>query len=161
MSVYTWVIRTYYHGRFFLMKQLGFFPSYDEKNLRPVIMLVMEFGVQPPTPPSLTLSTLVKTKERAKSSGADERTRFAQARSVTTPPTRKRERSLDVSDRTPSKVVVLEMGQHDYTPPAVHPQYDIFAYGCSNTVYKVIKPDEKKLYVFLFATWDRLIEHPR
>ncbi|THH06221.1 hypothetical protein EW146_g9684 [Bondarzewia mesenterica] len=43
----------------------------------------------------------------------------------------------------------------------VHPRYNIYAYGCSGTIYKGIMPEDKDTYVSLLASRDLLSEHPR
>lgn len=45
--------------------------------------------------------------------------------------------------------------------PTSHYRYQIFAYGCSSTLYKVIKPDEKITYALLLQTSGFFPEHAR
>ncbi|KDQ14213.1 hypothetical protein BOTBODRAFT_175000 [Botryobasidium botryosum FD-172 SS1] len=45
--------------------------------------------------------------------------------------------------------------------PAAHPRYTFHAYGCSDTVYKGIKLDERDDYMMLLATRSFLDEHAR
>lgn len=61
---------------------------------------------------------------------------------------------------TPSKLEIPAQGRHRY-PTDVHPRYSIFAYGCSDTVYGVIAPDERARYQNILASRDFLHEHPR
>jgi hypothetical protein len=46
-------------------------------------------------------------------------------------------------------------------PRDMHARYSIFAYGCSNTVYRVIHPDEMASYQSLLASRDFLGAHHR
>ncbi|KZP24260.1 hypothetical protein FIBSPDRAFT_1012129 [Athelia psychrophila] len=58
---------------------------------------------------------------------------------------------------TPSKLDIAAQGH----ATDVHPRYSIFAYGCSDTVYGVIAPDERARYQNILASRDFLHEHPR
>ncbi|OCH83655.1 hypothetical protein OBBRIDRAFT_526324 [Obba rivulosa] len=42
-----------------------------------------------------------------------------------------------------------------------HPRYNIYAYGCSNRIYKVISAEERVLYHLLLANKDLFAEYPR
>jgi hypothetical protein len=64
------------------------------------------------------------------------------------------------STTTPSKLDVTKQGRLRH-PRDTHPRFSIFAYGCSNTVYKGISPDQRATYQYLLASRDFLTEHPR
>ena len=64
------------------------------------------------------------------------------------------------STTTPSKLDVMKQGRLRHARDT-HPRFSIFAYGCSNTVYKGISPDQRATYQYLLASRDFLAEHPR
>jgi hypothetical protein len=63
---------------------------------------------------------------------------------------------------SPSKVIVPKPGlKHHKAGKETHVRFNIFAFGCSSTIYKVILQHEKSRYAFLLATRDFLTEHAR
>ncbi|KAH7920465.1 hypothetical protein BV22DRAFT_1181105, partial [Leucogyrophana mollusca] len=65
------------------------------------------------------------------------------------------------SKTTPSKLHIPQQPQRISRAAKKHPRYSIFAYGCSNTVYRVIENESRLLYKSLLANKDFLDEHPR
>jgi len=61
---------------------------------------------------------------------------------------------------TPSKMYNPHYGQRHH-PKKGHARYNIFAYGCSPTVYRGIDAAHKALYALLLSSRDFLGEHPR
>lgn len=103
---------------------------------RPYISLVMELGVQNTRYPDATTPTISAVRK---------------SRQSTT--------QVQVT-KTPSKVIAPRQGRLHHAVDC-HPRYSIFAYGCSNTVYKGIRPSQRAIYQFLLASRDFLDEHPR
>jgi hypothetical protein len=68
--------------------------------------------------------------------------------------------ALSASTTTPSKLDVMKQGRLRHAQDT-HPRFSIFAYGCSNTVYKGISPNQRATYQYLLAPRDFLAEHPR
>jgi hypothetical protein len=64
------------------------------------------------------------------------------------------------STTTPLRLDVLKQGRLRHARDT-HPRFSIFAYGCSNAVYKGISPDQRATYQYLLASRDFLAEHPR
>jgi hypothetical protein len=121
-------------------RTLKFFPDVSPAGApttrRPYISLVMELGVQnKPSPDAMT-----STKAAAR-------------------PPRQSTSQAHVM-KTPSKVVALGQGRLRRAADC-HPRYSIFAYGCSDTVYKGIRPSQRAVYQYLLASRDFLDEHPR
>ncbi|KAF8579397.1 hypothetical protein K439DRAFT_1525242 [Ramaria rubella] len=134
---------------------IRFFPTASETTSagvdgsnRPYIALVMELGVQAPLNPQAR--THAKARARFKPNPKP-------ARSVDP---EKRQRMQPDMQQTPSKIFLPQQGRLKYAK-ASHPRYSIFAYGCSDTVYKVIDRNEKVTYTLLLASRDFLGEHPR
>ncbi|KAF8592712.1 hypothetical protein K439DRAFT_1656117 [Ramaria rubella] len=120
--------------------------------LRPYITLIMDLGVQRPntqakTPFKVHELPQPKPKPKPKSKSKPKPKR------ETTPKGKSQE-------GTPSRLDVSQPGQLHH-PNVTHPRYSIYAYGCSNKVYKGIYPDDKAKYAFLLASRNFLGEHPR
>ncbi|KIL67470.1 hypothetical protein M378DRAFT_9260 [Amanita muscaria Koide BX008] len=117
-------------------KTIKFFPHSEstKASQRPYITLAMELGIQPSNS-----NTSEPTKDKGKKCGSPG--------------------TSQLKWQTPSKITIAEPGRQHY--PSAHPQYRIFAYGCSNTVYKVITSTQWEKYQFLLASEDFLADHPR
>ena len=112
-------------------KAINFFPRSEspEASRRPYIGLVMELGIQPLSSASTPKPTKGKGKKRTTTR--------------TVPGPSKPRSTQPKTQQTPSKVRILGPGQIHH-PSSEHPRYSIFAYGCSNTVYKGITPHNGK-----------------
>lgn len=75
-------------------------------------------------------------------------------------------------DFTPSSLTITRFGDREQPSRDAkadstnktrsdHPRYQIFAYGCSSTIYKSIKANEKSEYAFLMKTSEFFPEHAR
>ncbi|EJD35822.1 hypothetical protein AURDEDRAFT_175096 [Auricularia subglabra TFB-10046 SS5] len=126
------------------------FVSRTDRRTRPYCMLLMELATYQP----------VKDK-KAKAAQA------AQAPPVTP---RKQHQTAPPAAPTPSGLTLKEpaprTSPREKNPNEPHPRYNIKAYGCSNTVYGVIDPDNdgpggKAKYSQLLGTRDFEDEHPR
>ena len=126
---------------------VGLFPTglKGDNDTRPYITLVMELGMQPPLNPNAKTPAKVRNKPRPKKIPS----LLAESQHVD-----------EAGSRTPSKVVLPRQGRLSQ-PTATHPRYNIFAYGCSNTVYEVIDPGQNDKYAYLLASREFLGEHPR
>ena len=115
-------------------------------SYRPYVSLIMDLGVQPKLYEKAQTSTIFKPDLSSSK----------KSRSRTPPP------SEGVPDHTtPSKVVIPEFGTRHHPPPDGHARYNIFAYGCSPTVYRGIDAAHKPSYALLLSSRDFLGEHPR
>ena len=75
-------------------------------------------------------------------------------------PTKEPPKSVPSGGTSPSRLDVMSQG-HLHHARDTHPRFSIFAYGCSNTVYKGISPEQRNIYQHLLASRDFLTEHPR
>jgi hypothetical protein len=119
--------------------------STDDPSRRPYISMIMELGVQPRVPGVAETSTIFQGKKSAAS----------QKRPKTPPPTK----HVHVHE-TPSKIHVPQHGAKHH-PVEGHARYNIFAYGCSPTVYRGINDLSNAKYALLLRSRDFLGEHPR
>lgn len=131
---------------------INFFPKNSEqcthgsisKAYRPYVSLVMELGVQPKI-----------------SEGARTATEYKGGRSLSkqgrpsTPPN-----SGGPYHATPSRMVIPKAGTTHH-PKERNTRYQIFAYGCSPSVYRGIDEPRKASYALLLSSRDFLGEHPR
>ncbi|OCH87738.1 hypothetical protein OBBRIDRAFT_805843 [Obba rivulosa] len=66
---------------------------------------------------------------------------------------------------SPAHAILKALGEREGLRSAdqelKHPRYNIYAYGCSNRIYKVISAEERVLYYLLLADQDLFAEHPR
>jgi hypothetical protein len=138
--------------------EINFFPKILEKCThgftggslyRPYVSMVMELDVQPRLPGTAQTSTIYPWNSAgSKKPPHEERPR--------TPPPAE---SLPHGD-TPSKMHIPQHGTlHD--PKETHARYNIFAYGCSPTIYRGIDEVDKSKYALLLSSRDFLGEHPR
>ncbi|THH04277.1 hypothetical protein EW146_g10218 [Bondarzewia mesenterica] len=122
-------------------EDISFFSTSNSftEDRRPYCTIVMELGVQP---------AILEHASKAK----------------------KGVRNLHTQDDTqtsPSRVDIKQVARRKLRSAAeartklVHPRYNIYAYGCSGTVYKGIMLEDKDKYAFLLASHDLLSEHPR
>lgn len=140
---------------------LKFFPDYvpltPESELdparRPYITIIMELGVQNLPSFKSRIPRKVAVNRQPPSAAANNRN----SRPRTPPNT---SNSVKVSERTPSKLIVPEQGS-PRRAKSTHPRYSVFAYGCSNTVYKVIEISQRGKYANLLKMKGLLEEHPR
>ncbi|KAF8575276.1 hypothetical protein K439DRAFT_1665120 [Ramaria rubella] len=116
----------------------------DDASNRPYITLVMDLGVQAPSNTSAEACFRPRLSPKP-------------ARSVEA---EKPQRMQLDTQQTPLTASLPQQGERKYAM-ASHPRYSIFAYGCSDMVYKVIDPKEKAIYARLLASGDSLSEHPR
>lgn len=136
--------------------KLDFFPKALEKcrthgsiptSYRPYVSLIMELGVQVKAPEEAKTATKYKPDQYSskKSDGGPR----------TPPPI---EGGPDHA--TPSKMYIPQYGRRHH-PKEGHARYNIFAYGCSATVYRGIDAAHKASYALLLSSRDFLGEHPR
>jgi hypothetical protein len=120
-------------------KLINFFPTTglpDHPSMnRPYVSLVMELGVENKPPEDAITNTKV---------------------TAATPKPRTRRQP----QTTPSKLKIPKQGRITH-PRDRHPRYSIFAYGCSDTVYKGITQTQRGTYKLLLASGHFLGEHPR
>jgi len=139
--------------------KIGFFPKALEEcthgsiptSYRPYISLIMELGVQVKILEKAKTATMYKP-DRYPSSSSKKK---SDSRPRTPPPI---EGSPDHA--TPSKMYIPHYGQRHH-PKLGHARYNIFAYGCSPTVYRGIDAGHKASYALLLSSCDFLGEHPR
>jgi len=137
----------------------NFFPKVLEKcthgstptSYRPYVSLIMELGVQVEPPEEAKTATKYNKPAKYFSSSSKKSNR----RPLTPPPI---EGGPDIA--TPSKMYVPHHGQRHH-PEEGHARYNIFAYGCSPTVYRGIDITHKGSYALLLSSRDFLGEHPR
>lgn len=127
-----------------LAEEIDFFSSGQPSQL-PYVSLVMELGVQ--NAPSAERVTHAKVKGKAKLESSE---------TASTP----KKRNASSTSLSPSNLRVLTAGKHHHTTPK-HPRYSIFAYGCSNTVYKGITEQQRPTYSYLLGSKSLLEEHTR
>jgi hypothetical protein len=125
-------------------RSIGFFPKKTSLHKRPYISLVMELGVQ--RKPNPVATTHVKTKVNATTQPRVTKNVKPAIHTTTKP--------------TPSKLSLGQPGRLAH-PTDHHPRYSIFAYGCSDTVYKGIAPAQRGTYQLLLGSRDFLSDHPR
>jgi hypothetical protein len=118
--------------------------STDNNSHRPYISMVMELGVQPEIPDVAKTGTKFQGKKSA-----------AKKCPKTPPPAK----HVHVHG-TPSKIYVPQHGSKHHLIEG-HARYNIFAYGCSPTVYRGIDDLHKAKYALLLSSRDFLGEHPR
>jgi hypothetical protein len=132
---------------------VNFFPMTKEEckhgsksksnSYRPYVSLIMELGVQPKVADVANIPTVFKPVSSSKKT----------SHRPQTPP--------GGSDPvTPSKVYIPGHGK-SHRPSEGHARYNIFAYGCSPTVYRGIDAAHKVSYALLLRSRDFLGEHPR
>ena len=136
---------------------INFFPKTLEQcthtesipaSYRPYVSLIMELGVQPKVPNEAKTATIYKPNQSSSKKKPDRRPQ-------TPPPI---EGGLDHA--TSSKIHVPQCGQRRH-PQEGHARYNVFAYGCSPTVYRGIDAAHKASYALLLSSRDFLGEHPR
>jgi len=120
-------------------------------SYRPYVSLIMELGVQVKPPEEAQTATIYKSDQYSSSSSSKKSGR----RPRTPPPI---EGGPDLA--TPSKMYIPQYGQRHH-PKKGHARYNIFAYGCSPTVYRGIDNAHKASYALLLSSRDFLGEHPR
>ncbi|KAH7918082.1 ARM repeat-containing protein [Leucogyrophana mollusca] len=115
-------------------KAVGLFAHTEDQDvLNPYITLVAELGVQL----GMSAAAVTKARDRAKLERED------RATAMQTPRTHV---IAQPSKTTPSKLHVPQQPQRISRAAKKHPRYSIFAYGCSNTVYRVINAGSRALY---------------
>ncbi|KAH7925110.1 hypothetical protein BV22DRAFT_1129298 [Leucogyrophana mollusca] len=130
-------------------KVVGLFAHTEEQDvLNPYITLVAELGVQ------LRMSPAAVTKARV-------RVKLEGENRPTAMQTPRKHAVAQSSKTTPSKLHIPQQPRRTSHATKTHPRYSIFAYGCSNTVYRVIEDESRLLYKSLLANKDFLNEHPR
>ena len=117
-------------------------------SYRPYISLIMELGIQQKVPEDAKTSSLYKPESSSSKKKSKGRPR-------TPPPT---EGGSDHA--TPSKMHILHYGLRHHHNEG-HPRYNVFAYGCSPTVYRGIDVAHTSSYALLLSSRDFLSEHPR
>jgi hypothetical protein len=123
-------------------KQIQFFPP-SAKDSRPYISLVMELGVQDLPSPGTVPKVKVKGKAMQNVVGP----------SSSKPPS-KRVQGIR------SNAKILQPGKTHH-PGNDHPRYSIFAYGCSDAIYRSITRPQLEYYQFLLSIPEFLTSHPR
>jgi len=125
---------------------------------RPYITLVAELGVQPKMSPAAVTHAFVREGLVKSQESKPRKNLFAVAKNLVRPST-----SVIMTEqtKTPSKLHIPQQPEKQAHPRDDHPRYSIFAYGCTNTVYKVIGESDRSLYAYLLANRDFLDEHPR
>jgi hypothetical protein len=162
--------------QFFTKTQTG------EADKRPYIVITMNLGVVPKLPPK---DTEVPKSDYLMDSNQNQ----GATRSSASIP--KRARAHDISTITEARTELtkrLKTSKQDYDPTQspseigqpfaktrlslvrppksdqdlkLHPRYQINANGCSSSVYRVIKDDQKDQYYKILCTRDMMHEHPR
>jgi hypothetical protein len=136
---------------------IGFFPKTLEEcthgsvagNYRPYVGMIMELGVQTEPLDIAKTPTIFRPDERSSVNQIpDPRPRTPPATGET------------LVQATPSKFYIPQYGTKHH-PFVGHARYQIFAYGCSLTVYRGIDAAHKASYAFLLSSRDFLGEHPR
>ncbi|EMD31840.1 hypothetical protein CERSUDRAFT_127211 [Gelatoporia subvermispora B] len=121
----------------------------------PYIALVMELGVQGRARYTIGQRHIQRPSSGSAAGGLDGFTKPVKAApSIKTP-------------RTPARMALGRFAERrgnmrsQNEPLTHHPRYNIYAYGCSPDIYKVIGEDERGLYRKLLADRDLFAEHPR
>jgi hypothetical protein len=114
--------------------------AHTGRSHRPYVSLVMELGVQPKISEGAKTATGGRSLLKQKSKGRP-----------STPPN-----SGGPAHATPSKMFIPKAGEHQG-----HARYQIFAYGCSPSVYRGIDETRRPSYALLLSSRDFLGEHPR
>jgi hypothetical protein len=131
----------------------NFFPKTSEEcthgspvaaTYRPYVSLIMDLGVQ----------VTAKAAGTADYPSSSKKANVGQPR--TPPPTEE----VPVPHATPSKVRIPSKGQQHHSKEG-HARYNIFAYGCSPTVYRGIDVSQKTSYALFLGSRNFLGEHPR
>ncbi|KAI0773647.1 hypothetical protein C8Q74DRAFT_1438109 [Fomes fomentarius] len=125
-------------------ERLGFF-SHDEETPRPYITLIMELSVVNPPPPIARVPTKVHSKTAKK---LQEQVEIQSTMSASDP------------QMSPSRLHVRDPPARG-KPKGAHPRYSMSVYGCSPSVYKVIKEEDRDGYKEILRSGDLLGEHPR
>jgi len=107
----------------------------------------MELGVQLKAPEEAKTPTIYNPGQSSSKKKSDNRPR--------TPPV-----EGNPDHATPSKIYIPHYGQRHH-PQKGHARYNVFAYGCSPTVYRGIDAAHKASYALLLSSRDFLGEHPR
>ncbi|EMD31837.1 hypothetical protein CERSUDRAFT_100068 [Gelatoporia subvermispora B] len=121
----------------------------------PYIALVMELGVQGRSRYTIGQRHIQRPAAGSVEGGLDGFAKPAGAASKTMTP------------KSPFRMALGEFGQRradlrsQDQPLKYHPRYNIYAYGCSPDIYRVINEDERGLYRKLLADRDLFAEHPR
>jgi hypothetical protein len=118
--------------------------STSDPDSRPYVSLILEVGVQPKVSSEAKVPTKFKILERPSQS------------------TKKNTKNLKKQTKgrqSISGVRIAGGGIRHHLKP--HPRYNIFAYGCSPTVYRGIDAEQKSMYTLLLCSRDFLGEHPR
>jgi len=114
---------------------------------RPYVSLIMELGLQPKIVEEATTPTIFKPLAESSKKPSGRRPR--------TPPS-----GGGPDPATPSKIYIPQYGQRHHDAKG-HARYNIFAYGCSSSVYHGIDASQNHLYAHLLNSRDFLGEHPR
>ncbi|THH04706.1 hypothetical protein EW146_g10109 [Bondarzewia mesenterica] len=116
-------------------EDISFFSTSDPfiEDRRPYCTIVMELGVQPAIPEYGS-----KAKKQARIFRPHDDT----------------QKSLSRVDIKQAGVARGKLRSADEAQTKVHPRYNIYAYGCSGTVYKGIMPEDKSIYAFLLVSRD-------
>jgi len=121
--------------------------------VRPYITLVMELRVTLPGQSKSTDRHLVKKIDKATTTSKIPEPIGTPKPTGTPRPT-----------NTPSRVVLpqgtSQASSRNLIKP-IHPRYSIFAYGCSNSVYKVIREEDRDMYQQLLQTRELITQHSR
>jgi hypothetical protein len=147
-------------------KDVDFFPTANRagcpnhtpephSDSRPYMILIMEVSVQA----SIPENAATKTKSSGSNTNPAAKQKVASKMSAPAPPARPTTPimgNVQSVVKTPSKVVIPEAGIHHHECTG-HPQYSIFAYGCSPTVYG----EERAGFGLLPRSRDFLGEHAR
>jgi hypothetical protein len=136
---------------------VNFFPKTLEKcthgsipaSYRPYVSLIMELGVQVKPPEKAQTATIFKPRRCSSSK-----------KTFDSPPRTPPPIEGSPDHTTPSKIYIPQYGQRHH-PKKGHARYNIFAYGCSPTVYRGIDAAHKASYALLLSSRDFLGEHPR
>ncbi|EJD42549.1 hypothetical protein AURDEDRAFT_185965 [Auricularia subglabra TFB-10046 SS5] len=144
----------------FTAEQLGVFGDSDPPKpkdplrQRPYCTLLMELGVKVKPSGQTSKTNAPAAAQTAKASGQATKaaSKAKAAGKAKAPAAAPAGPSLNVPPPSPAKLSIGQ-GPERRSPrgkqPPKHPRYNIRAYGCSNTVYKVIKKDEKAKFAAL------------
>ena len=120
----------------------------DQTSYWPYVSLIMELGVQPKAPEEAKTPTTYRP-------GASSKKKPVHPQTPPGPPPI--EGGADQA--TPSKIHIPQYGKRHHHEEG-HARYNVFAYGCSLTVYCGIDAAHKASYALLLSSCDFLGEHP-
>ncbi|KAK7444315.1 hypothetical protein VKT23_015327 [Stygiomarasmius scandens] len=126
----------------------------NEDAPRPYIVLIMELGIGT-TPPTLFSKTPTQRKSKA-GRKLKEAQNANLAQQLHPASSTQRAQAPSIPGSPMSAVVNRNCG-----PKLIHPRYIIYVRGCSDSVYKVVRQQERNMYKSLLRKSALLADHPR